>query len=228
MSDAVVSFINLRKRYGAAFTGRAGGVVALDGASGEVQEGEIVGIAGPPGAGKSTLLRITTGMLRQDSGSLTWLGAPVCPVRFAAFVPSHAVLHEFLTVREALRFAAAQRELLGAERVAVEELWAARIGLVHQLGTRVGALAPVDRRLVALAAALQGTPSLIALDSALDGLDPSARRTMRHALQVIAASGIAVLLGAADLGVLAGVAHRAALLRAGRIVAWVDPRAAAP
>jgi len=228
VSDAVVSFINLRKRYGAAFTGRAGGVVALDGASGEVQEGEIVGIAGPPGAGKSTLLRITTGMLRQDSGSLTWLGAPVCPVRFAAFVPSHAVLHEFLTVREALRFAAAQRELLGAERVAVEELWAARIGLVHQLGTRVGALAPVDRRLVALAAALQGTPSLIALDSALDGLDPSARRTMRHALQVIAASGIAVLLGAADLGVLAGVAHRAALLRAGRIVAWVDPRAAAP
>ncbi len=228
MSHAVVSFQNIRKVYGAAFTGVRGGIVALDGVSGDVHEEEIVGIAGASGAGKSTLLRIATGMLRADAGRVTWRGADECPPHFAAFVPSHALLHEFLTVGEALRFAAVQREIQGASRVAVADLWAARLGMAHQLAVRVGTLPPVEKRIVAIAAALQGAPALVALDGALDGLDPAARREMRRALQVVAASGIAVLVGAADLGVLAGVAHRGALLRAGRIVAWVDPHAAAP
>jgi len=225
---AIVAFQNIRKVYAAALSGVRAGVVALDGVSGEVHEGEIVGIAGASGAGKSTLLRIAAGMLRADSGVVTWLGAAECPPRLAAFVPSHAILHDFLTVRESLRFAAVQRELEGARRVAAEDLWPARLGLAHRLDTRVGTLPPVERRMVALAAALQGGPSLVAFDGPLDGLDPTARRALRRALQVVSSGGVAVLLGASDLGVLAGIAHRGALLRAGRIVAWIDPRAAAP
>ncbi len=228
MPPAIVAFQNIRKVYAAALSGVRAGVVALDGVSGEVHEGEIVGIAGASGAGKSTLLRIAAGMLRADSGVVTWLGAAECPPRLAAFVPSHAILHDFLTVRESLRFAAVQRELEGARRVAAEDLWPARLGLAHRLDTRVGTLPPVERRMVALAAALQGGPSLVAFDGPLDGLDPTARRALRRALQVVSSGGVAVLLGASDLGVLAGIAHRGALLRAGRIVAWIDPRAAAP
>ena len=228
MSHAVVSFQNIRKVYGAALSGVRGGVVALDGVSGEVHDGEIVGVAGASGAGKSTLLRIAAGMLRADSGEVTWLGAAECPPRLAAFIPSHAILHEFLSVREALRFAAVQRELCGARRVVAEDLWPARLGLAHRLDARVGTLPPVERRMLALAAALQGAPAMVAFDGALDGLDPAARRDMRRALQVVSSGGVAVLIGAADLGVLAGVAHRGALLREGRVVAWIDPRAAAP
>jgi len=226
--EAVVSFTNIRKTYGAGLNGARGVVVALDGVTGEVGEGEIVGLAGPPGAGKRTLLRVATAMLRVDSGVVSWRGAADCPPRFAAFVPSHAVLHDFLTVREALRFAAVQRERRGVCRVVAEDLWPARLGLGGWLETRVSALPPVERRVVALAAALQGAPSLVAFDAPLDGLDPAARRDMRRVLHVIAAGGVAVLFGAADLGVLAGVAHRGALLRAGRLVAWIDPREAAP
>jgi ABC-type multidrug transport system ATPase subunit len=225
---AVVSFQNIRKVYAAALSGVRGGVVALDGVSGEVHEGEIVGVAGASGAGKSTLLRIAAGMLRADSGDVTWLGAAECPPRLAAFIPSHTILHEFLTVRESLRFAAVQGELCGARRVVAEDLWPARLGLAHRLEARVGSLPLVERRIVALAAALQGAPALVAFDGALDGLDPTARRDLRRALQVVSSSGVAVLIGASDLGVLSGVAHRGALLREGRLVAWIDPRAAAP
>lgn len=228
MSPAVVSFQNIRKVYGAALSGVRGGVVALDGVSGELHEGEIVGVAGASGAGKSTLLRIVAGMLRADSGHVSWNGAAECPPRLAAFIPSHAILHEFLTVRESLRFAAVQREPYGVRRVVAEDLWPARLGLAHRLDARVGTLLPVERRMVALATALQGGPALVAYDGALDGLDPTARRDLRRALQVVSSGGVAVLIGAADLGVLAGVAHRGALLREGRLVAWIDPRAAAP
>jgi len=227
MRPAVVSFANVRKCYRLGHGGGRG-VVALDGVSGEAHEGEIVGIAGPPGAGKSTLLRIAAGMLRPDDGDVSWRGARECPPWLAAFVPSHAVLRDFLTVREALRFAGAQRALDGARRVVAEDLWTARLGLAPRLAVRVGALPLGERRLVALAAALQGAPSLVAFDAPLDGLDPAARREVARALQLVAASGVALLVGASDLGVLTAVAHRAALLRGGRVVAWIDPRVAPP
>jgi ABC-type multidrug transport system ATPase subunit len=227
MRPAVVSLTNVRKCYRLGLGG-ARGVVALDRVSGEVHEGEIVGIAGPSGAGKSTLLRIAAGMLRPDDGEVRWRGDLECRPRFAAFVPSHAVLHDFLTVGEALRFAGAQHEPQGAHRVVAEDLWTARLGLAPRLAVRVSALSLGERRRVVLAAALQGAPSLVAFDAPLDGLDPAARREMARALQLVAASGVALLIGASDLGVLTALAHRAALLRAGRVVAWIDPRIAPP
>lgn len=228
MPEAALSFSNIRKTYGAGLLGARRQTLALDGVSVEIGAGEIVGIAGAPGAGKSTLLRIATGMLRPDSGIVQWSGALQCPPHFAGFVPSHAAMHGFLTVAEALRFSAIQRELRTGRRLGGPSSWIERLGLVRCLGTRVSALAPVERRLVALVAALQPAPALLAIDGALEGLDPAARRTLRAALHTIAGRGVALLLGAADLGVLAGVAHRAALLRDGRVVAWVDPRVGAP
>ena len=228
MADTVVAFANIHKTYAAGLGGGRGGVRALAGVTGEVGAAEIVGIAGPQGAGKSTLLRIVAGMLRADSGTVRWRGAAECPPRFAAFVPSHAALHDFLTVREALRLAHFRRDWSGAARVVAEDLWPARLGIAHRLETPVGTLAVGERRVVALIAALQGAPALVAVDGPLDGLDPAARREMQRVLRVVASGGVSVLLGAADLGVLAGVTHRAGLLRAGRMVAWLDPRAATP
>jgi ABC-type multidrug transport system ATPase subunit len=121
-----------------------------------------------------------------------------------------------------------QRELRGAPRRIAEDPWSARLDLGSLLDRRIGELSLAERRVVALAVALQGAPSLLVLDGMLDGLDPAARREVRRVLHLVAAGGVGVLLAAADLGMLAGVAHRGALLRAGRIVAWIDPRHAAP
>jgi ABC-type multidrug transport system ATPase subunit len=228
VAEPVLAFENICKTYSAGYLGARERVRALDGVSGFIDDGEIVGIAGAIGSGKSTLLRIASSMLRPDSGVVRWQGAPICGPRFAAYVPSHTAFHGFLTVREALRFAVVQRELRGAGRIVAEDAWPARLGLASRLDTRVSALPYAERRVLAIAVALQGAPALLALDGPLDGLDPASRRDVGRALRVVAASRVAVFLGAADLGVLAGVAHRAALLRAGRLVAWVDPRAAAP
>ncbi|MBW7935363.1 MAG: ATP-binding cassette domain-containing protein, partial [Gemmatimonadaceae bacterium] len=151
MSSPVVVLERVSKTYLPTVSAARGAVRALDGVSVEVNEGEIVGVAGPEGAGKSTLLRVAAGMQRPDGGRVTWSGANDCPPRHAAFVPAHALLHEFLSVREALRFCAAQRELDGLNRIAPEELWVVRFGLAHRLEVRVGALEAVERRIVTIA-----------------------------------------------------------------------------
>ena len=228
MPDLLLSLDNVGKTFGAGLDGAREPVMALDGISVGVGAAEIVGVAGARGAGTSTLLRIAAGLVHADRGIVRWRGAASCPRHFAAHVPADEATHAFLSVREALRFAAVQRELDDAPRRAGEDPWPVRLDLAARLDRRVGELPSAERRVVALAAALQGSPGLLALDGVLDGLDPAARREVRRVLHVIAATGVGVLLAASDLGLLAGVAHRAALLRAGRIVAWIDPLHSAP
>lgn len=228
MSPAILSLSGIGKTFGAGLHGARLPVVALEGVTGELHAGEIIGVAGARGAGKTTLLRVAAGLLRADTGEVRWGGVAPCPCHFAAFVPADVALHAFLSVRETLRFAGAQRHPCASPQRVAEDLWPARLDLLGRLDARVGELSLAERRVVALAAALQGTPELLVLDGPLDGLAPAARRDVRRVLHIVAASGVGVLLSAADLGVLSGVAHRGALLRAGRVIAWIDPRHAAP
>ena len=49
---------------------RFGGIIALDGVSFDVREGEILGIIGPNGSGKSTLFNCVLGQLTPNSGEV--------------------------------------------------------------------------------------------------------------------------------------------------------------
>jgi branched-chain amino acid transport system ATP-binding protein len=53
---------NLEKRFG--------GLRAVDGASMEVREGELLGLIGPNGSGKTTLLNMLSGHLKADGGAI--------------------------------------------------------------------------------------------------------------------------------------------------------------
>jgi branched-chain amino acid transport system ATP-binding protein len=64
--SVAVQAIDIRKRYG--------GVVALDGVSLTVEEGEVFGIIGPNGAGKSTLFDVLCGITKPTSGQIQVLG----------------------------------------------------------------------------------------------------------------------------------------------------------
>jgi len=51
---------------------RFGGIVALDGVSFDVEQGQIMGLIGPNGAGKTTVFNCITRIYNPDSGSITF------------------------------------------------------------------------------------------------------------------------------------------------------------
>src|ERR1700736_3553481 len=58
-----------------------GGIVAVDGVSFDVNEGEILGIIGPNGSGKSTLFNCILGQLKPSAGEVRLDGRAVTGMR---------------------------------------------------------------------------------------------------------------------------------------------------
>ena len=51
-----------------------GGLKAISDVSFKMRRDEIIGLIGPNGAGKTTLLRLITGLLKPDTGKITFKG----------------------------------------------------------------------------------------------------------------------------------------------------------
>jgi ABC-type multidrug transport system ATPase subunit len=91
-------------------------------------------------------------------------------------------------------------------------------GLAPAADARAAALGRADAQRLALAQASLGGRRLLLLDETLSGLDPLARRDLCSRVAHIAATGVAVLLAARDLGALERVGGRVLVLRGGRVV----------
>ncbi|MDA4124206.1 MAG: ATP-binding cassette domain-containing protein, partial [Thaumarchaeota archaeon] len=70
---STVEVYNLRRE----FKTKSAPVVALDGVSLQVNQGEIFGVLGPNGAGKTTMIRILSTLLLPSGGSAKVMGFDV-------------------------------------------------------------------------------------------------------------------------------------------------------
>ena len=85
--------------------GRILGPVSL-----QVAPGTLVALMGPSGSGKSTLMRVLSGITRPTAGTADWSGeTAAAAVHALGYVPQRESVHDRLTVREALSYAASMR-----------------------------------------------------------------------------------------------------------------------
>ena len=194
-----------------------------------VEPGEIHALLGENGAGKSTLVKMIVGLLRPDTGSLAWDGAPVvidgphAARRLGiGMVHQHFSLFERLTVLENIA--------LGLDRTAADDALAARIRAVsaaYQLpldpDRPVHTLSVGERQLIEIVRCLLQSPRLLIMDEPTSVLTPQEVERLFAVIRQVAAGGCAVLYISHKLGEVGALCHRATVLRAGRVVATCDP-----
>jgi ABC-2 type transport system ATP-binding protein len=174
-----------------------GSIVAVDGVSFDVRDGETFGLLGPNGAGKSTTIGILTGAITPDAGSVR-INGTYSPTEAAArmqlgVAPQASALYEELTAAENLTFFARLYRLSGAalrERVD----WALEFaGLVERRKHRVKTFSGGMKRRLNLAVALVHDPRTIFLDEPTAGVDPQSRNHLFEAVERLRAEGRTII-----------------------------------
>lgn len=211
-------------------TKRYPGITANDRISLEAMPGEVLAVLGENGAGKSTLMRIIYGATRPDEGEIEFDGMPFdvdspaqARARGVAMVHQHFALFDTLT--------AAENVLLGQTKpMTVAEVSREIERLGRQYGLEVDPSAVVmelsmgERQRIEIIRALMTNPKLLILDEPTSVLTPQAVAKLFKTLHQLAAEGVTILFISHKLDEIRELADRCAVLRAGRIVASVNPK----
>ncbi len=191
---------------------RRDGAALLDGASFSLPPAKRTVLMGPNGAGKSLLLRMVQGLLRPDSGEITWGG--VRP-KTALVLQSPVLLARTARANllHALRIYGVKRRARGDR--ADELLAMAR--LEHRAGTHADVLSGGERQRLAIVRALGAQPELLLLDEPTAQLDPEATAHIEALVNQIHASGTRIVLVTHDIGQAKRLADHVVFLDRGRV-----------
>ncbi len=155
----------------------------------------VVGLLGPNGAGKTTLLRLLSTSLPPSGGRIVVAGLDVTAShanrvearRRIGYCPQEVVFPRGMTAASFLDYLAVLKEWRDTEARSRE---VRRVLDLVQLGDRsamkVAKLSGGQRRRLAIAQALIGSPELLILDEPTTGLDPEQRASLRGLLSGLA------------------------------------------
>ena len=204
-----------------------GQVQAVRGVSLSVGHHEVVAVIGANGAGKTTLLRALVGLL-PSRGRIVLGGRPVArpspedTVRLGiSLVPERRQLFGSMSVSDNLLLGAYHR--IGQEpRTAIDEDQHRVLALFPALRDRAASpartLSGGMQQMVAIGRGLMARPRLLLLDEPLLGLAPLVISDMLRAFAQIQQQGQSILIVEQNAKAVLGLAARAYVLEAGRVV----------
>jgi len=207
-----------------------GGLKAVDDVSFSVRRGDVHALIGPNGSGKTTTLNVLSGIYAATAGRVVLSGRDV------SLLPPYArtaagMGRTFQNIRLFRSMTALENVIIGAEHpgndigdghaALVERARAALafVGLEARAQELVTAFSYGHQRLIEIARALAGNPTLLLLDEPAAGLNPTEKQGLRDLLKRIASKGLTILIIDHDMTLVTEVAERITVLNFGRHIA---------
>jgi ABC-2 type transport system ATP-binding protein len=198
-----------------------GKVLAVDGVSLKISQGDVYGFLGPNGSGKTTTISMILGLLHPTAGSVTLFGERVSPSRNRALrrvgslvgAPS---LVPYLSARQNLELVARLSPEIQPGRIA-EIL--KTVDLHEDADRQAGKFSTGMKQRLGLAISLLHQPELLILDEPTNGMDPAGMREIRNLLSELAGQGVTIFLSSHLLHEVEQICDRVAVLRKGKVIA---------
>ena len=226
-----------------AVTKRFSGLVANNAVNLDVKAGEVHALIGPNGAGKSTFFNMISGVDDPTSGTVSLMGQPMAgqPSRaFAALGLGRTFQHvRLLGQRSVLENVALGAHLRGrrgwlsamlrTDRREETALLAEarrqieRCGLAEYADTPAASLPLGQQRIVEIARALAGQPSILLLDEPAAGLRHLEKQSLARLLAQLRDEGLAILVVEHDMEFVMNLADRVTVLEFGTVIAIGTP-----
>ena len=233
----ILSVENLRRSFGQ--------LVAVDGITFELEDGELVGLIGPNGAGKTTAFNCISGTIPSDAGSVRFDGEDVTGIA-PPDLARRGLVRTFQQTRELSTMTVEDNMLLPWRDHPGERAWNALVrneaiavseraareraqellevfDLEHMVDEYASSLSGGQRKLLELARALILDPKLLLLDEPFAGVNPTLTERIRDHIQEFNDEGLTLLIIEHELETLTELVDRLIVLANGAVLATGTP-----
>ncbi|MCI9247051.1 MAG: ATP-binding cassette domain-containing protein [Clostridia bacterium] len=185
----------------------------------EIQKPGVYGLLGTNGAGKTTTIRMILGILKKDSGEITWNGKEVQRkhVNFG-YLPEERGVYPKTKVHDQLMYFA---KLKGMKKEAAEErmqYWAKRLEVEQYLQMTPEKLSKGNQQKVQFITAILHDPELLVLDEPFSGLDPVNTELLKNVILELIKKGTYIIMSSHQMHSIEEFASDVLILNKGKTV----------
>ncbi len=185
----------------------------------EIQKPGIYGLLGTNGAGKTTTLRMLLGILKKDSGEITWNGKEVQRkhVNFG-YLPEERGVYPKTKIHDQLMYFA---RLKGMSKTKAEEnlvYWAKKLEVEQYLQMTPEKLSKGNQQKVQFITAILHDPELLILDEPFSGLDPVNTQLLKDVIIELIQKGTYIIMSSHQMHSVEEFASDVLILNKGKTV----------
>jgi branched-chain amino acid transport system ATP-binding protein len=215
-----------------------GGIHAVDDCTFEVEEGSITALIGPNGAGKTTVFNLISGMLKPDSGEITFNGENIAGMQ-PHRITRRGISRTFQISRDLAEMTLLENlivqsptkgfaDLFQGSILAHEEEHAMElldfVGITHLANEQSKNLSYGQKKLMEFAATLMTEPKLILLDEPAGGVNPALLEDIIERIEKLNRQGITFLIVEHNMDVVMNLCDPVVVMAYGTVLAHGAPR----
>ena len=195
------------------------GKKAVDNISFSLTKPGVYGLLGTNGAGKTTTIRMLLGIIKKDSGEITWKGKPVDRklVRFG-YLPEERGVYPKTKIFDQLKYFA---ELKGMEKnqgISSINRWAKELKVEEYLQMSAEKLSKGNQQKIQFMTAIIHDPELVVLDEPFSGLDPVNTEILKNIIIDLIRNGKYIIMSAHQMATIEEFCSDILILNKGKTV----------
>lgn len=195
------------------------GKKVVDNISFSLEEPGVFGLLGTNGAGKTTTIRMLLGIIKKDSGEITWNGKKVDrkSVNFG-YLPEERGVYPKVKIYDQLMYFA---ELKGMKRSEADKTineWAKRLKVEEYMQQPAEKLSKGNQQKIQFMTAVIHNPELVVLDEPFSGLDPVNTELLKNIIIELVKNGKYVIMSAHQMATIEEFCSDILILNKGKTV----------
>ena len=197
----------------------------VDGVSLQVRPGEIVGLLGPNGAGKTTSFNMVVGVVRPESGTVTFQRQDVTLMAMhqrarlgMGYLTQEPSVFRKLTVAQNILAILETCRLSRMERQQRLNILLEELDLTRLAKSRAYTLSGGEKRRLEITRALVTQPKLLLLDEPFSGIDPIAIYEVQKILRRLKERGLGILITDHNVRETLKLVDRAYIIHQGQVL----------
>lgn len=195
------------------------GKKAVDNISFSLTKPGVYGLLGTNGAGKTTTIRMLLGIIKKDSGEITWKGKPVDrkSVRFG-YLPEERGVYPKTKIFDQLMYFAELKGLQKDEATSSINKWAKELKVGEYLQMPAEKLSKGNQQKIQFMNAIIHNPELVVLDEPFSGLDPVNTEILKNIIIDLVKNGKYVIMSAHQMATIEEFCSDILILNKGKTV----------